>query len=388
MKKSKITAFLILLLITMALSGCISTEEEKKTPKIEIELIGGSHKIYAGNSTTYILIVKNNREENDTVILTLDEVPSGWEANLNLTNITLTKKTSFGIFLLVNASQNAKSGEYKVKVKAVSDIDGAKHTKTITTKVIKEEGDMAVEGDKVEVDYIGYLLDYTIFDTSIEDIGNDPTIQKTPEFEFNRIYDKLKVYVGSPDADDTDDYILTVEGFWEAIIGMKEGQSRTVFLPPSKAYGLYENATVNVTEKVAMTEIMSVSDFSSNYPNEKPTVGLYTTHHFWGWNITIFDVDEDEKTVTIINGPDLDQKIEPYGWESEVIYKNQSDNDGEGLILVEHNAQSGMKAEYLGYDAEVKSVEEDKIHLKYNVSPHNLGTKILIFDITLDKIAE
>ena len=61
MQRLRIAALLlILLMINVAITGCIS-DDSKKTPKLELSLVGASHKIYAGDSTTYIILIKNNR---------------------------------------------------------------------------------------------------------------------------------------------------------------------------------------------------------------------------------------------------------------------------------------------------------------------------------------
>jgi hypothetical protein len=99
-------------------------------------------------------------------------------------------------------------------------------------------------------------------------------------------------------------------------------------------------------------------------------------------------VNQSEDVVRIVNEPILHQIINAYGWNSEVIYKNQSDNGGEGKILVEHFAEVGMKAVYLNRSAEVLAIEDNQIKLEYNTSPHHLGDEILNFDITLVDILD
>jgi FKBP-type peptidyl-prolyl cis-trans isomerase 2 len=391
MQKIRITVlFALILSLNIALSGCLGGEEEEK-PKEKsflLELMGESHKIYAGDSTTYMVVVRNNREENDTVTLSIASKPSGWEVTLNQTEIDMIWWASLGIFVTVNASNDAKEGDHKVKIEGLSDFDGSKNSLTITTKVIKKEGERAEEGDKVEVDYFGYLVDHKIFDTSVQSIGIEYSILKTPDFSASRVFEPLKVHVGPEDPDPSDSYINTVEGFWEGIVGMKAGQSRTVIVPPSKGYGDITNTTINTTEEVTMFENMTIREFSKYYPYEEPIEGTVTKHHLWGWNITVDYVNTFEDVVRIKNEPNLHEHITPYGWDSEVIYKNQSDNGGEGRILVEHDAQVGMKAVYDGWDAEVISIENDQIKLEYNKSYHNLGHEVLTFNITLIEIIE
>ena len=64
-------------------------------------------------------------------------------------------------------------------------------------------------GDTVKVDYTGKLTDGTVFDSSVG---------KTP----------LEFTVGTG---------AVIEGFDAAVLGMKVGETKTVTIPPDKAYG-------------------------------------------------------------------------------------------------------------------------------------------------------
>jgi hypothetical protein len=170
---------------------------------------------------------------------------------------------------------------------------------------------------------------------------------------------------------------------------LKEGQSRTVILEPNEAYGKFENATINLTESIPMLESMTYDEFRANYPREgEPTEGIVTTHHFWGWDISVDYVNETDNVVQILNEPELGYVSKPYGWESEVIYKNRSDDEGIGRILVEHDPKLNMAATYQNHQAKVIGLDDTTIDIEYNVSTHDLGEYILIFDITLVKIEE
>ena len=386
--KKMFTAILLALLVALnfAIAGCLEEEDEKEDP-ITIELLGDEHRIYAGDSTTYIILVQNKRDENDTITLSVTDKPEDCVVTLNQTKFNLTGDSSHGVFLVVNSSQSASKGDYKIKIQGLSDVDNKKYSKTITTEVIKEDKNVAKEGDKVEVDYVGYLGEFAIFDTSVQDIGRERTVRKTPDFAAGKKYEPLNVLIGPEDQDFTDPYITTVEGFWEGLVGMSEGQSRTVVLPPEKGYGVFENATVNVTEEVILTEIMTFSEFKTHY-HEPIIEGITLTHHFWKWNVSIDYVNETEDVVRLVNEPRLNETINPYKWESEVIYKNQSDLGGEGRILVRHYAEVGNRVIYNGFTADVVDIDEGQIKLFINKSSNPLGLEILMFDITLIKIVE
>jgi FKBP-type peptidyl-prolyl cis-trans isomerase 2 len=386
MQKLKIAALLIfVIIVNVAAAGCISDEEQKEE-KLKLTVVGGTHKIYAGDTTSYIVLVDNNREENDTFNLSITSKPTGWEATINLTFLSLTAGASQGVIVVVKSSSTSKEGDHNVKIKAESGTFGNTKGLTIKTKVISESGDKVIVGDKVTVGYFGYLDDYSVFDTSEQDIGINNNIRKSPSFAIRQLFSDLDVYVGDEDPDDKDSYIITVDGFWEALVGMKTGQSRTVTFPPVKGYANFMNTSVNITEEIKMVETMTLNEFTTFYPTEQLIVGVSMEHRIWEWNFSIEYINETQDVVRIINEPNLNQIVTPYGWTTKVTYKNQSDNGGEGRIMMTHTAQSGMDAEYLGFPAEVLSVDQDQIHIKYNDSPHDLANEVLSFELTMVEI--
>ncbi|HEC91867.1 MAG TPA: peptidylprolyl isomerase [Candidatus Atribacteria bacterium] len=76
-------------------------------------------------------------------------------------------------------------------------------------------------GDKVKVHYSGSLKDGTVFDSSLE---------KEP-FEFTLGED------------------MVIPGFENAIIGMNEGETKTVSIPPEEAYGDYREELVVTVDR-------------------------------------------------------------------------------------------------------------------------------------------
>ncbi len=86
-----------------------------------------------------------------------------------------------------------------------------------------EIGLLTVErGDTVSVDYIGKLQDGTVFDTSIESEAKNANLPLRPSYEA------LTFTAGARQM---------IAGFDDAIIGMKEGDEKTVTLAPEQAYG-------------------------------------------------------------------------------------------------------------------------------------------------------
>jgi FKBP-type peptidyl-prolyl cis-trans isomerase 2 len=78
-------------------------------------------------------------------------------------------------------------------------------------------------GDNVSVDYIG-TLDGIVVVTSIESVAKENNLSLT-----NRIYGPITFTVGSG---------KVIKGLDEGIVGMGVGESRTLTIPPEKAFGL------------------------------------------------------------------------------------------------------------------------------------------------------
>jgi peptidylprolyl isomerase len=77
-------------------------------------------------------------------------------------------------------------------------------------------GAQVTRGDTITVDYVGYLVDGTVFDTSI---GREP-------FE-------VEIGIG-----------YLIEGFDEGLLGMKEGGRRVLVIPAGMAYGSEESSYI------------------------------------------------------------------------------------------------------------------------------------------------
>ncbi|MFQ6052480.1 MAG: peptidylprolyl isomerase [Candidatus Hydrothermarchaeota archaeon] len=101
---------------------------------------------------------------------------------------------------------------------------------------------MIVEkNDIVEINYIGTLEDGTIFDTSYEEVAKEGNIYN-PE----RDYKPLKFHAGVG---------KVIKGFDDGIIGMEEGEERTLTIPPEDAYGEYRKDLVNSIPISALNRI-------------------------------------------------------------------------------------------------------------------------------------
>ena len=118
----------------------------------------------------------------------------------------------------------------------------------------------AKKGDTVQIHYNGFLEDGSIFES---------TIAKEP-FEFT-------LGEGS-----------VISGVEAAISGMREGDTKTVFVPPENAYGYYDKNAQIVVEK------------SKIPPEIEPEVGIKLKVQTAGGEVKVVTVHSiSHKTVTL-----------------------------------------------------------------------------------------
>jgi len=100
-------------------------------------------------------------------------------------------------------------------------------------KNLSGEGETIALGDCADVHYIGtYASNGTIFQSSYADV--DAKTGGTPLMVF------VSLNTSAYPPEGYDDYITSIEGFTEGLVGLKKGETATIGpIPPEKAYGVY-----------------------------------------------------------------------------------------------------------------------------------------------------
>ena len=259
-------------------------------------------------------------------------------------------------------------------------------------------------GDLVSVNYLVTLEDDTIYDTSYEEVAMESGI-----YNPDRPYGAINFTVGSG---------TMIEGMDEGILGMREGETRTLTIPPEKAYG---HVNESLIEHMPIVEEMpykhsfpkrtsaSLSEFERWFGKNHtvgdslfvPSAGYNVTvismndmhvdisydlrdgdvfrSSRGNWNLTVLEVDKENITVA----PDFAEgdtiQIYKYFWNSTVTNINVTDD----IVTIVHNPIPDFEFEDIFGRLWKIHFTEDEIIIDHN---HPLAGKTLTFEVRLEKI--
>ena len=257
-------------------------------------------------------------------------------------------------------------------------------------------------GDLVSANYIVTLEDGTVYDTTYEDMAKENRI-----YNPDRLYGPINFTVGSG---------MMIEGFDEGVVGMRKGETKTLTIPPEKAYGPVNESLV---EHLPIVEEMpykhsfprwmttSLSEFEQWF-GKNHTVGeslfvpsagynisllsMNATHvtvsyelkegdvfrsSKGNWNQTVLEVDEENITVA----PDFTEgdtiQIYKYFWNSTVT------NITDDVVTIAHNPIPDIEfTDIFGHTTKIH-FSNTEIIKDHN---HPLAGKTLIFELTVEEI--
>ncbi len=183
----------------------------------------------------------------------------------------------------------------------------------------------------MELDYIGYFQDGRVFDTSVESVANDnASYPKAVTFLPKSSYSPLFFKVGQIPA-------AVIKGFEEGVLGMKEGETRVIEIPPEKGYGAPDPTKIEfrpLVVELPQVETLTTAAFLERF-KLNPGIGLVVKDPLWNWNATVTTLSQD--FVTIMHLPEQGMTIRPYGaWEARVLQVDSSANAGLGRVVVRH----------------------------------------------------
>ncbi len=169
------------------------------------------HKVDPSRGTQYLLLIKNKGEEKDSFRLTADN-PSGWSVTFEGGNVMTDMSPGYWDYKIMTIKVTDSSDSYRdIKITATSLSDPLVKDSIITKNTVESlpPGEADLNNDPAKVDY---NLVYYGGGTSGEKGWYH---NQGSEFEATNV----------------------IQGFKEAIKGMRVGQTKVIEVPPEKGYG-------------------------------------------------------------------------------------------------------------------------------------------------------
>jgi FKBP-type peptidyl-prolyl cis-trans isomerase 2 len=217
-------------------------------------------------------------------------------------------------------------------------------------------GPVVEVGDTVMMDYTGKFLDGEVFDTSYSEIAIDAGL-----YEPDRPYEPLVFTVGSGQM---------IEGMDSGVLGMKEGKSKTLTIPPEKAYGQADPTKIEVipqVDEIPTTQIISKDveisriQFNMSFDTEYK-VGDTIQVPGTSINLTVVEFGD---LVKLRYNMKVGDRIESGIWVDEVIDVNSTH------ITLKHDMEVGDNIQLPNYpwNTTVLDISKSNITLQHNPIP-------------------
>lgn len=104
---------------------------------------------------------------------------------------------------------------------------------------------MGIEfGDQVTIEYVGRFTDDTVFDTSRRTVAEESGLA---DAQPDRDYTPLSVDIGAGQI---------IEGLEEGLLGLQEGDTETITVPPEDAYGEPSDEQIQAHDRNEFEQIL------------------------------------------------------------------------------------------------------------------------------------
>jgi len=259
---------------------------------------------------------------------------------------------------------------YWITVAIVAIIVGGLTYAGLSLLVVHSPYEKVVEkGDKVSVWYYGYIYygkERRVFDTNMKKVADDnATYPKTISFKYPKKFEPLNFTVGSGQM---------IEGFDEGVVGMYEGETKLIIVPPEKGYKYDESKVKEIDRQIRLSVIenMTLDEFENKF-NRTPYEGARYIEPKYGWEVLVADITGPN--VKIIREVAAGENYYPYE-NLTSYYINVEAVDG-GIIYAKIYAEKNIMLPDGGI---IKDVSEDKITVDYNME---VAGKTLYFVVTV-----
>lgn len=238
-----VVIILVLALVGYAIAPYFGSSEEDggTTPSYNIDIRTHgqfeSHSTGPSRSTSFMMFVRNRADVPDTIDFSFEGVATGLNPHLEYPSRIMPAGSLLLNILTVDVDSIMPAGTYSVTVVATSRGDGTVNDAVeVSVQVVNLQPSEVVAGNYVQCDYILWLSD-----GSVKDSG-----------------ESLKVYTGIGPMDpqwEANGYLEVIEGFRQALLGMKITETKVVLVPPSLGYTTGELAGQNLYFQITLVSI-------------------------------------------------------------------------------------------------------------------------------------
>ncbi|UCE38124.1 MAG: FKBP-type peptidyl-prolyl cis-trans isomerase [Thermoplasmata archaeon] len=199
---------------------------------VELVCYNTTHDADPGRNVLYGILVRNTGNGEDSFSFSYKHLPPNWTISFEFDQIVIPGYGSKSVIVNISTHINTSKGRYDMDIMTTSS-GGPTASIWLNTSTVKDFDARTIkEGDRIQVNYIGYFPDGVVFDTSYAYVANNTNWSKTPGFTRTE-FSPLKVATTTREGD----YTTVVIGFKEGLMGLKVGESNVVRVPPEKAYG-------------------------------------------------------------------------------------------------------------------------------------------------------
>jgi FKBP-type peptidyl-prolyl cis-trans isomerase 2 len=258
-----------------------------------------------------------------------------------------------------------------------------------------------ITGTYVLVDYVGYLDDGTVIDTSLEEEA-----KKAGMFTPLSVYRPMQFQVGSQEV---------IKGIESAVVGMVVGEEKEIELQPEYAFGEYDNSKIISLPRIRQFDrtlvldrlvLVSLNNYTALFSGS-PVLNQIVDSNEVPWKLKIIKITSDtvflehllqegqrlilpqtewesvveeitESHIFIKQNPQLRQKIKTLIGEEEVIAVN-------GKIIIKSNPDIGKLINTAFGVGKISDVNETSIILDFN---HPYAGKKIKFRLTLVNLSK
>jgi FKBP-type peptidyl-prolyl cis-trans isomerase 2 len=213
-------------------------------------------------------------------------------------------------------------------------------------------------GDTVQVDYTGKLPDGTVFDTSDPEVAVSAGL-----YQEERSYQPLPVVMGAH---------TVIKGFEDGLLGMKEGESRTLTIAPENGYGPLDPTRIDVIPQLNDISATQTFEREINVPTVQFDITFGTENEVGDIitvpdspiNMTILEIGETVKLSYNLEVGDILDAGESL-WSDEVIEVNST------YVVIRHNVEVGDIIQFKDtpWNSTVLEVTKTNITLQHNPIP-------------------